>query len=519
MFNGETKQLVAILRDASGNVLTGRSVTWQSSNLSRAPISSDGLVTVSTADVSAGTVTIDAFHYQTIGAGTGGTTTFKGTATLSIPTPVNRVEIQSPRSAVSAGQLLQLSAVTYDYLNNVLSGRTVTWSSSNESIAKVSSTGLIEGVALGTATITATREGKSTQFTVTVQTPVATVTVSAPSATLRVNTEQSLSVVLRDASSNILSSTNRLIEWSSSDSSVAAVSSAGRMTALKEGTVTITATSDGRSGSASVTVIASAFVRAANGVTITCAAADVGETGVVDGVTYTKRSGTDIRALVTAGNYTPLSTTCITGVTSLNGLFLDKTTFNAEIGTWDVSSVTDMRGLFYNAAVFNQDISAWDTRNVTSMVETFARAVEFNQDIRNWNTGNVTDMTLMFDRAAKFNQPIGTWDVSKVTGMGGMFQQAVAFNQSIGAWVVSSVTTMNAMFNGATAFNQNISAWNVRNVTSTLNMRTMFYGASAFNQNLSGWCVSGILSEPTDFRTNATAWSLPKPVWGTCPGG
>jgi len=48
-------------------------------------------------------------------------------------------------------------------------------------------------------------------------------------------------------------------------------------------------------------------------------------------------------------------------------------------------------------------------------------------------------------------------------------------------------------------------------------MALMFLNATSFNQDLSGWCVSLIPSEPTLFDDGASAWILPKPVWGTCP--
>jgi hypothetical protein len=50
-------------------------------------------------------------------------------------------------------------------------------------------------------------------------------------------------------------------------------------------------------------------------------------------------------------------------------------------------------------------------------------------------------------------------------------------------------------------------------------MNYMFYQATAFNQDLRRWCVSNIASDPTDFDTEASAWSGTdnRPVWGTCP--
>ena len=48
-------------------------------------------------------------------------------------------------------------------------------------------------------------------------------------------------------------------------------------------------------------------------------------------------------------------------------------------------------------------------------------------------------------------------------------------------------------------------------------MDAMFYHARRFNQDLSGWCVGGFAVAPSGFSTHAAAWTLPKPVWGTCP--
>jgi len=48
-------------------------------------------------------------------------------------------------------------------------------------------------------------------------------------------------------------------------------------------------------------------------------------------------------------------------------------------------------------------------------------------------------------------------------------------------------------------------------------MTFMFLGASEFNQDLSGWCVEQISSRPSEFDTDATSWTEPRPIWGTCP--
>jgi uncharacterized protein YjdB len=61
-----------------------------------------------------------------------------------------------------------LTALTRDASGNVLTGRVVTWTSSNTAVASVSSAGVVTGVKVGTATITATSEGKTGTATVTV---------------------------------------------------------------------------------------------------------------------------------------------------------------------------------------------------------------------------------------------------------------------------------------------------------------------------------------------------------------
>ena len=114
------------------------------------------------------------------------------------------------------------------------------------------------------------------------------------------------------------------------------------------------------------TVTVADFLLAANGVTVLCTAADLGDTGEVGGVTYTKRSKAQIDALVDGGDYESLVTTCTSSVTYMNSMFQNATAFNGDISSWDVSSVTDMGEMFYGAVAFNQDLSGWCVSNIAS---------------------------------------------------------------------------------------------------------------------------------------------------------
>jgi uncharacterized protein YjdB len=112
---------------------------------------------------------------------------------------------------------------------------------------------VVTALAPGSAVITATVEGKSGVAAVTVSpAPVASVVVSPSSASLVVGQAIAFEAQPRSASGQPL--TGRAVAWSSSSSHVATVSSTGLVLAVAPGTTTITATSEGRSGTAQVTV-------------------------------------------------------------------------------------------------------------------------------------------------------------------------------------------------------------------------------------------------------------------------
>ena len=238
---GGSVQLAASVRDAAGAELPGRLVGWSSSDDAVAVVSSTGRVSA----LKVGTVTITASSEGK-----------SGTATVTVgPPPVATVNVTPPTASVSVGQSTTLQAQTLDAAGAPLTGRTIAWSSSSTGTATISQTGVVTGVAAGTATITATSEGQSGTSTVTVTAvPVATVSVAPTTLPLQVGQTGTLTATTRDAGNNVL--TGRTVTWSSANTGVATVAPNGTVTAVAPGTAVITASSEGKTGTATVTVTA-----------------------------------------------------------------------------------------------------------------------------------------------------------------------------------------------------------------------------------------------------------------------
>ena len=84
------------------------------------------------------------------------------------------------------------------------------------------------------------------------------------------------------------------------------------------------------------------------------------------------------------------------------------------------------------------------------MLGMFNEASSFNGDIGNWNVSNVSVMGAMFLKASSFNQDLDNWPVSNVENMHSMFKYASSFNQDLSAWDVTNVTLCGQFDNNAT---------------------------------------------------------------------
>lgn len=173
------------------------------------------------------------------------------------PPTVASVAVAPGTGTVVVGGITTLTATPRDGAGAAISGKTITWLSSNATIASVSNAGVVTGVSAGgPVTISASTDGKtgSAQITVTAI-PVAQVEVTPPTGSIGIAATTQLTATPRDAQGNPL--TGRTITWLSANAAIASVSNSGLVTGVSAGgPVNITATVDGIQGSAAITVTA-----------------------------------------------------------------------------------------------------------------------------------------------------------------------------------------------------------------------------------------------------------------------
>ena len=231
---GETATLVATVKPDNA---TNKTVTWSSSRTSVATVDANGKVTA----VAEGTATI------TAKAG-------DKTATCSVTVKKNTVAVESVTLDKSSLELTEgeTATLTATVKPDNATNKTVTWTSSSSSIATVDQNGKITAVSEGTATITAKAGDKTATCSVTVKkNTVAVESVTLDKSSLELTEGETATLTATVKPDN---ATNKTVTWSSDKTSVATVDANGKVTAVAEGTATITAKAGDKTATCSVTV-------------------------------------------------------------------------------------------------------------------------------------------------------------------------------------------------------------------------------------------------------------------------
>jgi uncharacterized protein YjdB len=224
--NGKNVNLKATVSPSNA---TNKAVTWKSSNTKVATVDNAGKVTA----VSVGTAKI------TCTAADGSKTSTS--CTITVTTPVTKVSLNASSKTIAKGKSITLKAT----VTPSKAYQKVTWESSNTSVASVSSSGKVTAKKVGTATITCTAtdgSGKKATCKITVKTPVTKIKLNKTKATVKAGKKLTLKATVTPTKAY------KKVTWKSSNTKVATVSSSGKVTAKKKGTVTITCTAADGSG-------------------------------------------------------------------------------------------------------------------------------------------------------------------------------------------------------------------------------------------------------------------------------
>ena len=236
--NGETMQLTAAVQIDAG---MSTAVLWRVTNPAVVMVSSNGLVTA----IAQGTATVTAISVAD--------TTRRGQASITVVPAVRSVTVQPEVASVGMGATRQLTATI---VGDVGVSPAVIWRTANPTVAQISQTGVVTGVALGSTTITAIAAADTTRratATVTVVAVAREVEVLPGSSSINVGATRQFTATVIGTSG-----TSQAVTWRTANPAVASVSTGGVVTGVAQGTTTVTAVSVADTtlrGTATVTIV------------------------------------------------------------------------------------------------------------------------------------------------------------------------------------------------------------------------------------------------------------------------
>lgn len=227
---GQTDKLTATIEPENA---TDQTIVWKSDNEAIATVGTDGTVTA----VSIGTANITA-------------TCGEATATCKVTVnavPASSIELSLEDVTILLGENVTLTAKVYP---ENTTNQTITWTSDNDAVASVDADGKVTALSVGTANITASCGTVSATCKVTV-TPVAptSIELNIKDMVLFIGQSETIQAIVRPANT-----TYPTVTWQSDDETIATVSAEGKVTGIKEGVATITASCGGVSATCTVTI-------------------------------------------------------------------------------------------------------------------------------------------------------------------------------------------------------------------------------------------------------------------------
>ncbi len=243
-----TATLTSTSRNDLGAVVPNAPVTWGSSNTSVAtipagPTTGTGVVTAAGVGTATVTVTSNGFTAAT---------------SVSVSNELTTLEITPDSGVIDAlGGTLTPAVVFQNSLGATLPRSSATWSTSNANVATVTGSGVITGVGVGTAIITAaspTNAGLSDFMAVSVYNPTASVTLSPslPQTLTAIGRTLSYTATVKNAAGTVIPGAT--VSWGVTDSAAADIDGNGVVTANAVGTLSVIAASGGKADTGALTI-------------------------------------------------------------------------------------------------------------------------------------------------------------------------------------------------------------------------------------------------------------------------
>ena len=202
------------------NTTDDKTVTWSSNNEDAVTVSKDGVITA----VGAGKATITAQVGDK-----------KATTEVEVKVPLESITLNETEKQLNKGDNLQL-AVTYNP-EDTTADKTVTWTSTDDTVARVNENGNVTALKAGTAYIKAKVEDKEVSCKIDVVVPLTGIDLNKDVAEILKGQTEKLTVTLVPEDTTYTGK----VEWTSSDNTIATVDENGNVKGIKEGMVIITA--------------------------------------------------------------------------------------------------------------------------------------------------------------------------------------------------------------------------------------------------------------------------------------
>ena len=321
-----------------------KSLSWTSSNTGVVKVDSTGKLTV----VATGSATI------TVKSSNG------KSATCDVTVVASTIKVSPTSLNITVGDSATLvGTVTPDYAD-----KSITWSSSNTSVATVSN-GKVTGVSAGTCTISATNKyNVKTTVSVTVKAKqvIAVKSVTLDKSNLSISVDDKVKL---NATINPSNATNKTITWSSSNNNVAKVVN-GEVTGIAPGYATITAKVDGKSATCGVSVVAKRIDVTSIDLDVTSTILKVGENKTIN-ATVNPSNASNKKITWTSSNSNIVSVN--NGVITARSI--GKATVTAAIGgissTVDVTVIdSDNASVYYHTHVESIGDQAYVSNGVSA---------------------------------------------------------------------------------------------------------------------------------------------------------